>query len=178
MEIIKPLDDLLENQCFAGCELIGVVAFGLGFGAEKRNEIIKGMRDYYDNLSFVNNDGNLNLTPSPCYQKEFLRKCGFDEKSKKIQYLGQITIYPTEYFCPKSYVTYQTVITPNTYSIHHFDGSWLPEEQRYRMKLSFKLNFLPKKDLVISFIVLLKFKGWKVAFGKVWQWVKKKVKLR
>lgn len=31
-----------------------------------------------------------------------------------------------DYFSPKNYVTKKIVITENTYSIHHFAGTWQP----------------------------------------------------
>ena len=36
-----------------------------------------------------------------------------------------ICVFPPDYFSPKNYGTKQVTITGNTYSIHHFDGSWL-----------------------------------------------------
>ena len=36
VEIIKPLDSLLKEQGFAGMEQPGIVALGLGFGAEPK----------------------------------------------------------------------------------------------------------------------------------------------
>ena len=40
VELIKPIDDLLEGKGFMGFDEKGIVATGLGFGAEKGNEII------------------------------------------------------------------------------------------------------------------------------------------
>ena len=40
---------------------------GIGFGGEAGNETVKGLRDMYDHLSFYQEDGNLNLKPSPYY---------------------------------------------------------------------------------------------------------------
>jgi hypothetical protein len=44
------------------------------------------------------------------------------------QNLPGITIYPCEYFTPKSFITGITTITEKTHSIHHFDGSWTSED--------------------------------------------------
>lgn len=40
VELIKSLDDLLEEECFLATETTGYVATGLGFGAEKGNKRI------------------------------------------------------------------------------------------------------------------------------------------
>ena len=36
-----------------------------------------------------------------------------------------ICVFSPDYFSPNDYGTKQVTITGNTYSIHHFDGSWL-----------------------------------------------------
>ena len=40
------------------------------------------------------------------------------------QNVAGMEIYPIDYFCPKSFATGRINKTDNTYSIHHFDGSW------------------------------------------------------
>ena len=50
VELIKPIDDLLENKSFFGFEDREHVNTGLGFGAEKENQIIKRMQKEYDGL--------------------------------------------------------------------------------------------------------------------------------
>ena len=65
VELIKPIDDLLENKGFMGFDEKGIDATGLGNGAEKGNEIIgEFLKDYYD-IPFVLPDGSYDLTPCP-----------------------------------------------------------------------------------------------------------------
>ena len=40
---------------------------------------------------------------------------------------GQMTIYASEFFHPFDYVSGETHITKNTFSIHYFSGTWLGE---------------------------------------------------
>ena len=40
VELIKPIDDLIENSGFMGFDEKGIIATGLGFGAEAGNKII------------------------------------------------------------------------------------------------------------------------------------------
>ena len=47
-----------------------------------------------------------------------LKKYGLTSKNI-IQDVAGLTIYPTEYFCPYNMETRKTLITDNTYSIHH-----------------------------------------------------------
>lgn len=130
VEMIKPLDPLLENTAFMGFEDGVHVNCGLGFGAEQGNRIIEGLRDIYTELHFSNTDGSLNLTPSPILGTDFLYKNGLVSNNLE-QIVGNVKIYPTEYFSPKDYITGKVCITQSTYSIHHFNASWQsPHEHR------------------------------------------------
>lgn len=128
VEIIKPFDELLEKKGIMGFESAEFVAGGLIIAGEKENSIFKEMCSLYEKLSFYKEDGSLNLVPSPFYNTEVLKQHGLDvSKSNEIQNVGGITVYPPDYFCPKNYETGFLNITENTYTIHHYDGSWLSE---------------------------------------------------
>lgn len=147
VEVIKSFDDLLDAKMFCGLEksnensnLQNHVALGLGFGAEKNHYTLKAMLDLYENLSFYNEDGSLNLVPCPKYQTEVLKSFGFDAFSDKYQDLNGIKVYPEEYFSPKSFLTGELKITENTYSIHHWSMSWMDEKDKYFYNLTWKLS--------------------------------------
>lgn len=128
VEIIKPFDDLLENDCFMGFEN-HYVAPGLVIAARPGIPELKELMNMYDSLKFQNEDGSLNMVPSPRYTTEFFMTKGLKPKGEK-QKIGNVTIYPPEYFCPKNMLTGECNITKNTYSIHHYDASWWGEEER------------------------------------------------
>ena len=135
VQVVKDLSPLCDHSAFAGLETPNHVALGLGFGAESKNQIIFEHMELYEKLSFIKEDGGFNKTPSPHYTTELFKKHGFQQGNNQIQYLDYITIYPTEYFCPKDFETGITKITKNTYSIHHFDASWYTElEQQEKIK--------------------------------------------
>ena len=129
VEVIKPLDDLLYNNAFCGFEDLHHVAFGLGFGGMAKFPLFKEIRDCYDDIQFVKKDGTLNLIASPVFQTEFLLNHGLKQDGG-FQVIEGMTIYPADYFSPLSLGTRHLRKTPNTYSIHWFDGSWLSEEQQ------------------------------------------------
>lgn len=129
VELVKSLDGLLADKAFIGFENKNYVAAGLGFGAIKGHETIKALRDFYDELSFVKEDGSYNLTPSPMYQTDCMVKRGLALENTK-QIVADITVYPTEYFCPKDNALNNIEITENTYSIHHFNASWFDDKQQ------------------------------------------------
>lgn len=138
VEIIRPITELISNA-FIGIEEGGsegeyYVNLGLGFGAEKGNELIGYLLDDYSKRHFRNDDGTLDRTPSPCIQTRALIQRGFSPKNS-MQEVSGVTIYPMEYFCPLSYRTGVTNITKNTYSIHHYNASWLTNSEKYITKM-------------------------------------------
>ena len=129
VELVSNLDELLNNNAFAGFETDINVNFGQGFGSVAGNPIIKEMRDNYDNYSFINEDGKINGIASPIYQTDVLTKHGLI-KNGEYQELDNIVIYPEKMFCPKSIRTLRIEKSNYTKSIHHFAASWHTEEQR------------------------------------------------
>lgn len=139
VEVLKPLDPILKKGAFMGCEIDGgqrdiCVNPGLGAAVNPGLGILKEILDFYGSLRFIKADGRLNLTTVVQYTTEMLFGHGLQNISG-IQNVEGIWIYPTEYFCPKDYATGKTVITDNTYTIHHFDGSWLSKKGRLLYKL-------------------------------------------
>jgi len=142
VEIIKPLDSILEQGPFMGCENTAVegkrsyplrVAPGLGMGSNAGNPFYNEMIQFYQNQSFYNSDGSLNLITIVQYTTDKLRESGLVDEDR-IQQVCGINIYPKEYFCPIDHVN-DMKITDNTVSIHHYSGSWLPKKERLKGKV-------------------------------------------
>ena len=123
VELIKPIDDLLINKGFMGFDEKGIVATGLGFGAEKGNEIIGEFLKDYDDIPFVLEDGSFDLTPCPDRNTDALVRLGMDIKNTNQTFMDMVFL-PREYLCPMDYYTGKKTITNNTYSIHHYSASW------------------------------------------------------
>ena len=129
VELVKPLDDLLQYKGFAGFESPRFVALGLGFGAEAGNRTIKKLMDSYEDLHFIKEDGTLKLTPSPELNTNVLTAEGL-LLNNTAQTVGELSVFPTEYFCPKSFETGYITLTENTYSVHHYDSLWYNDAQQ------------------------------------------------
>lgn len=172
VEIIRPIDELLNLEAFAGVEQDSkYVALGLGFGAIAGHETIKAMRDHYDGLLFVV-DGEMNLTPAPQINTRVLANGGY-QFSTQITNTSGITVFPWEYFCPINYGTNELTITEKTYSIHHYTASWYDESQRYALKLKRKLGkLLPRRmaGVLATAIAKTKYDG----FAACLKWIFKK----
>ena len=123
VEIIKPIDPLLENNGFMGFDEKGIVATGLGFGAEAGNEIVGAFLRDYDDWPFVLADGSYDLTPCPDRNTAALKRLGMDTENTDQVFMG-VKFLPREYLCPMDYYTGKKTITKHTYSIHHYCASW------------------------------------------------------
>jgi mannosyltransferase OCH1-like enzyme len=164
VEILKNLDSFLTEEGILGFESTTLVNGGNIIAGEAGNPILREMYEIYESESFVNNDGTLNLVASPKYNTEVLVRNGLIANNT-LQRLRNITVYPTEYFCPKDFETGIINITDNTYSIHHFDGSWISDSHKKYLQSKYKLyKKYPKKfaDFLIWFpygLYLIREKG-------------------
>ncbi len=145
VQLIKNLDKLLIHKMFAGFEQDASldrkeVALGLGFGAEKEHPFIKEHLEFYDTVTIYDEQGKFNKTPIAMYTTELLTNRGLDVNKNKTQDLGDIIVYPTEYFCPKDFITGNVHCTENTFSIHNFDATWYDEKQQKSKKKRWKQN--------------------------------------
>ena len=123
VELIKPLDPLIEDVGFMGFDEKGIIATGLGFAAEPGNEIIGNFLRDYDDIPFILEDGSFDLTPCPDRNTATLKCLGMDTSAGDQVFMG-IRFLPDEYLCPMDYYTGKKTITKNTYSIHHYSASW------------------------------------------------------
>ncbi|MEG2337418.1 MAG: glycosyltransferase, partial [Bacteroidales bacterium] len=159
VELLKSLNPLLENKMFGGFEYANfkqeqIVAPGLILGSEAGTPLFEEVLHYYEHIHFKNANGSLNTLPIPVHFSNILQKHGllFDGS---LQNISDFRAYPSEYFCPM-HSDRQIHITPNTYSIHHYSGSWLTPWQKYKTKIAL---FLLKNKIGFSFyVVLLKFR--------------------
>ena len=137
IEVLKSFDPLLENKAFTGFESQGSVAAWI-FGTEKSNPIFKEFLEHYENRSFVKPDGKFDVTPNPIPISKICAKHGM-KNIDEMQVLDEITIYPERFFSGKSIVDGKIRITNDTYTIHHFDGTWQSERERTIKAIKYKI---------------------------------------
>ena len=85
-------------------------------------------------ISTLNDDGSLNLTPSPSYQTQVLRELGLNADGKE-QVIDGCRIYPKTVFNPCDLESMVITPTTDTISIHHFMASWATRAQKRHTKL-------------------------------------------
>lgn len=142
VEVIKPLNDILERGSFMGVETPAVegvkpprVAPGLGIATEAGSSFYKELIDYYQTIHFLNEDGK----PNEVTIVEHTTKLLVSQGMKAVNTLQQVSnqwIYPADYFNPLNDNTGVLHITDNTRSIHWFSKSWMSLKQIRRNKIT------------------------------------------
>lgn len=130
VQLLNNIDVFLYNKAFASFDSTnGMVNFGSGAGSVRGNFLFKEIQNEYEGLHFLNQDGTRNDAANYIYQTRILKKYGL-KLDNSLQYLDDISIYPSECFCPYDLRSGETTITDNTYGIHQFDGSWWDPERK------------------------------------------------
>ncbi|MCC8026843.1 MAG: hypothetical protein LIP16_16280 [Clostridium sp.] len=133
VELIKSLDNLLYVPAFSGVEQWGIVNCGGCSGAVQGNAMIGELLQFRCNEKFLMPDGSMNLTTCGYYETfPFLRRGMRPDCTT--QEIGGMVVYSPEFFHPGDYMSGRLHLTENTYSIHHFSGSWLDQESKLKMK--------------------------------------------
>ena len=132
VEVIKNIDEFLDNDAFFGFENIDYVSTGI-MASKKRNQLFKTFMDYYNDRSFVTQDGKLDMTTNVKIITDILSTKGLKKNNKK-QTIEGLTIYPCEFFCPLDFNSKKLRKTKNTYVIHWYMGSWLDLKTKLKLK--------------------------------------------
>lgn len=134
VEVRKPFDDILDHPYFFGAETQTGIEGGI-FGAEKGCIYIKECLDFYTGREFVNEDGSLNMIGLPKVMYGQLVQQHKIEITPNPDFTREaLQVYPFDFFTAKSGDTGVVKPTRNTYTIHHFAGSWLPKSWRHMVK--------------------------------------------
>ena len=134
VELVRPLDRLLTNKAFLGFEGTQWVGTNL-IGAEPSHSFFIELLKSYDHRCFITPDGKPDQTTNVEELTRKLEKVYGFRKDGSFQQLGDITLYPTDYFCPYDYIDGQLHRTENTYSIHWYSQTWI-KRSRWINKLS------------------------------------------
>lgn len=131
VEFLRPLDEKMLNEAaFTGFEDNLLLSSAI-MGSEKDGKWINDLLPHYKKRSFYLESGGLDVNPNTEIITAFMK----DKKNVLINNTFQkladyCTIYPSDYFCPKSWKTLQIKRTTNTYCIHHFAGSWIDKSNQ------------------------------------------------
>ena len=175
VEVLKPLDEFLKLDAFSGFEAYDRIPTGI-MAASKGQAMFTELLNDYNNDSFLNADGTPNLTTNVTRITDNCLKHGLILNNTR-QTVNGFTLFPNDYFCPKDCVTKVLTITENTYTIHHFDGSWVPDEDKCMGELRNRFRkCLPYSvaSYLARFTSYVKYRGFFGAVKETVSWVKKK----
>lgn len=157
VEILRNIDDILNAGPFMGCETpyrpdgrdkdVPWVNPGLGLGLDKGDEVAGEILELYAGMHYESPDRKMATENVVSITTRVLTKHGF-RNSPDIQTIGDIRIYPSDYFCPISTEDGKLRITPNTRSIHWFDQSWQSPMRKYGRKLLLALGGARVKNAI------------------------------
>jgi mannosyltransferase OCH1-like enzyme len=135
VEILGSLDPFLIDQAFIGLDYSNDFEPAI-IGAQAGHKWINQLLDYYTDRSFIKENGKPDTRPLPAIVKESAQSLFEYRPENTIQKIVdyEISIYPYDYFSPKSWYLDTLEKTINTVAIHHFEGSWLNKTGKYRLK--------------------------------------------
>jgi len=169
VEVFKSFNDLLERPYIAGAELEGVIEAGV-FGSEKKSDWVFQCLKYYSNKTFINLDGTFNTLTLPrimtlqINKKRIVKELHPYQIDPIIQKQDTETLYlfPKDFFCAKNHGTGIIEKTENTYCVHHFAMSWIPNKHtilpNFKRKL-IKVFGLKTINILLKVFKLRELKG-------------------
>lgn len=143
VEIIRPLDNLMNLPAFTGYEasLANAPVTGLMASAPHGVWVTEQLAYYDENRHFLLPDGTFDMTPNTNTISRIMIENGFVIDGKYAVYKNDMHVFPVDYFCPLT-STRVLKLTPNTYCIHHFAGSWVERTPYQKFKQFFTQKIL------------------------------------
>lgn len=152
MMVLKPLNDLLQENCFFGAEETEIVSCGI-IGSKKQNKFIQECFLVYEQMDLSSEINWMKIIITRIVTDIFKVKYNFKESITKKTY-NEITIYPPVFFYPLPFnnndaINYKKYIVPESYAVHLWVGSWIVYNE---------FNFLRTREYL---------KGGKIIFNKL-----------
>jgi mannosyltransferase OCH1-like enzyme len=139
VELLKPIDKLLEHNCFMGFETSNLLNPGLILGTTPNNPDLLNILNIYSNLTFDIN--KLKETTVCAMFTNYYTKLGLTANNTN-QSIGDTYFYSSEYFSPIDVITNKKRITKNTYSIHLYNASWYTPKQKLISNIKKFINLI------------------------------------
>ena len=130
VEVLKTFDEILGNKCIFGMEERNYVATSF-MACEQGFPLVREFYNEYRKRSFTENLQNGNLTTNVQRLTEILVKKGFI-KTNMLQKIGDIVVYPREYFSPYDYINCIDLRNEDSICIHYFYVTWQSKSVRFK----------------------------------------------
>tara|TARA_B110000090_G_scaffold209932_1_gene268820 strand:+ start:6729 stop:7451 length:723 start_codon:yes stop_codon:yes gene_type:complete len=155
VEVLRSLDIFLDKPAFSGFENDDFVPTGI-MASVKNGLWVTELLKYYDDRSFIREDGQLDTISNTFIITGMMIKKGVEMNNSFQEIKNYVTFYPNDYFCPKSYKTGSIDLTENSYCIHHFAKSWVSNSSKWRNNLKLKAIKVIGPDIVLKLVSLIK----------------------
>ena len=139
VELIKPIEDILDADCVMGFETSNLLNPGLFIACKKGFDDLAEILKTYQTLKFDVNKLK-ELTVCEVYTQYYEQK-GL-KRENITQQIENIKFYASEYFSPIDVVTNKKKVTKHTYSIHWYNASWYTPKQKFKNRLKKFVNIL------------------------------------
>lgn len=136
VEVIRPMDDVLEKGPLMGFELLGecpAVNPGLGLAAEPEMSLYKAALNQFEQMSFQKENGSIDSYTMIPMVTELLKDLGLTGNGT-IERVAGINIYPPDWFNPFDDATGRLSKTENTRTVHWYAKSWMPANPAWKTK--------------------------------------------
>lgn len=130
VEVLQPFaEEFMKCEAFSGYETPSSIPTGI-MASIPGQKMFKQILEFYDDARFVNEDGSYNAITNVYTITQIAKQNGFVPDNTKKDILG-FMMYPQTYFCPLSHDTSETFFSEDTYTIHHFSGTWCDRKTRF-----------------------------------------------
>lgn len=146
VEVLKTFTPLLDARCILGMEEKGYVATSF-MAFEKEYPLVKQFLNLYENISFLDENGQINTGTNVAKLTNMLMEKGFVQENHYQELEEGIKIYPKEVFSPYDYINCHYNITENSYCVHYFAVSWMSKKEQVKKGIKKQLSKIlgPKK---------------------------------
>ena len=158
VEVIRPMNDVLEKGPFMGFEQAGecpAVNPGLGLAAVPGMSLYKAILNRFEHMSFLTENGNSDPYTMIPMVTDLLKERGL-VCNGTIERIACVNIYPPDWFNPFDDATGKLRKTENTRTIHWFAKSWMPAEPAWAIALKRALRRNLGKEAIQRLGMLLK----------------------
>ena len=172
--LLRSPDVLLNDRTFFCFGNNDGVLLGVGFGGEARHPLLKSLRDFYNDKSFIKADGSYNDAPCYVYQHPVLKDWGFKLRNE-YQKIDGVVLYPSGILADVG-----APVTKQTVAQHNPQLSWVnaDEQQSFRSTINAVISgtrtaVSTRKIKILQFPIASSFGGITHYALNNWKWMDK-----
>ena len=130
VELLKPMDSLLQFNGFFSFDMQNHIDLGSGFGSVKGNPFLEKLMEMYRDKDFCDENGDPRIWEyvQPEYIRSAFQRKGI-QMDGNMQVVDGLLILPRSYQSPKDcFLLERFVETEDTISVHHYNSEWCGKE--------------------------------------------------